>query len=762
MAILYEPNKPSKIAIVGEAPGEQEERTGKPFVGPSGRLLTKLCNQAGLSRFDCYITNVVDVRPPNNKFDALPLDVVMEGTKKLKERLEKWKPNVVLAVGAKPLEALTGLKQITRYRGAVMPSTLVPGLKIVATLHPANLLRGNMKMAPIVINDIAKAVRESKYPEIRQRDRNIEIVKDKIRALNLLNERPKKPIVIDIETAGHILTAFGVATSDKNGYSICIDLCRDVDVLKAIGRLCNSDVPKIYHNALYDVLWLAYYLNICTKNIYFDTMVAQHVCYPIYPKSLGFCASIWTDEAYWKDQGKEAFDPKNLRGYTDWDKLYTYNVKDCLLTYEIYNRLKQELKNNNLEDVFATDMSLLKPLLFAMLHGVDIDEEAKEIVEQKNEDVIRKLEILADEAIPDVNVKSHKQLKELFYDKWGFKPIKNKGRITTDTRALDKLEGLPTPYKPIIGLIRNLKDYYKRRTFYNITTDPDNRVRTAYKITGTISGRLSSAKGITGSGSNVQNVPKPMRRLYIPPKGYIFIQGDLSQAEARIVAALCGDLDWLHEFDVDDVYWSGAEFLFKKDRKYLIKSVHRQIAKKVSHATHYKMSWSLLRELIHCDAKTAKKLINYYYEMRPKLKDWQEGVAKQIRKDHEIRTPYGRRLIFPNNITDDDIRQAISFVPQSCCAQYNNNAWIRQYKEMPQSRILIQVHDSLVHAVPDNINVIKQTMKDMKRLTEVPLRIGDIDLIIPVDFEIGYNWYDMKECNIDNVEETYEILQNAA
>ena len=78
---------------------------------------------------------------------------------------------------------------------------------------------------------------------------------------------------------------------------------------------------------------------------------------------------------------------------------------------------------------------------------------------------------------------------------------------------------------------------------------------------------------------------------------------------------------------------------------------------------------------------------------------------------------------------------------------------------MPWAKGLLQVHDSLCSSVPDDLDTIKKSMRIMRELTEVPIRINNIDLVIPIDFEIGYDWYNLKECNIDNVEETYAGMQ---
>ena len=775
MAIFYEPKDgvSNSIAIVGEAPGKEEEESerkavdgrGTPFIGKSGRLLTKALGQGGINRYNCFITNVCNVRPPNNDFSKLPKVIVEEGKRKLKGDLERWKPNVIFAIGANALTALTGYTGIDVHRGAVMPCTLCKGMKVVATYHPAYLLRGNTKLYPILVSDAAKVKRESLFPEIREPYRNINILYDKIEAISKLQEltsEREKPVVIDIETAGHILTAFGIGTSKEEAYVVPIELCRDPGVLIEIAKFCRSDRPKIFHNACYDVLWLAYYLKILTKNIYFDTMLAQHACYPMWRKSLGFCASLWTDQPFWKDEGKEAFDPKNLKYFDRWDQLYRYNAKDVTVTYEIYEVLRQKLVELGVEDVFKFDMGMIGPCLTAMLKGIKVDKNREKGLLKRNGEVIEKLQRVADAAIPGVNVNSSKQLKELFYRDWGLKEVRIKGKVSTGARALAKLEMLPTPYQPIFGLIRELKKAKKATAFFKIEIDEDGRARTQYKIAGTVTGRLSSATGITDSGSNLQNIPPVAREAFVADDGCIFLNGDLATAETRFVAALCGDEDWLREIDEDDIHWVTAEGLFHLKREQMRKDFHRQLAKKVEHGTHYCMTSRLLGELLHKSAIEAKGLMESYHALRPKLRVWQEKVREEIKRKREIRTPFGRRLAYPGWIGEDDVRQAVAFVPQSCCAYYINRGWQRMYDKLGEGVVLLQVHDSLLVQCPNDIDVVVKTFENMKACTEVKWRINGIDLVVPLDIKIGYDWKNMKEVkDVEEVREKYNSFKSS-
>jgi uracil-DNA glycosylase family 4 len=110
----------ANIMLVGEAPGEQEAAQGKPFVGNAGRVLSELLNLAGLSRHECLIANVARERPPGNKIAyffedskmTAPKAIMREWIKTLKEEIEFYKPNIVVALGATAMWALTGMKVI--------------------------------------------------------------------------------------------------------------------------------------------------------------------------------------------------------------------------------------------------------------------------------------------------------------------------------------------------------------------------------------------------------------------------------------------------------------------------------------------------------------------------------------------------------------------------------------------------------------------------------------------------------------------------
>jgi uracil-DNA glycosylase len=137
-AVFADGNPNARLMVVGEAPGQQEDLTGLPFVGPAGKLLDLMLASIGLSRRDSvYIANVVKCRPPGNRNPER--DEIEACSPFLKKQIEIVKPEVLLAVGTFSAQLLTGTdKPIGKLRGSVYSYEGVP---LVITYHPAALLR---------------------------------------------------------------------------------------------------------------------------------------------------------------------------------------------------------------------------------------------------------------------------------------------------------------------------------------------------------------------------------------------------------------------------------------------------------------------------------------------------------------------------------------------------------------------------------------------------------------------------------------------
>lgn len=130
-------NPLAEIVFVGEAPGEEEDLQGEPFVGRAGQLLTRIIRAMGLAREDVYIANTLKHRPPNNR-NPLP-DEIKACTPWLDRQMDIIRPKVIITLGKFSTEYLSGNPEgITRVRGRWHEWR---GIPLMPTFHPSYLLR---------------------------------------------------------------------------------------------------------------------------------------------------------------------------------------------------------------------------------------------------------------------------------------------------------------------------------------------------------------------------------------------------------------------------------------------------------------------------------------------------------------------------------------------------------------------------------------------------------------------------------------------
>ncbi len=325
--------------IIGEAWGAEEERLGMPFVGASGQLLDELLEEAGLSRRDCHLTNVFNLRPkPKNdisnlcvpkKEDKLKLPPLAPAlyldqqywpeVQRLFREIEAVRPNLILSLGNTPLWALTQQTGISKVRGTIMGTSLPGpvGFKLLPTFHPAALLR-EQKLRPVVVMDLMKAKRQAEFPEIRRPKREIWI-EPELGTLQLFWDTHlarASEISFDIETAGDQITCIGFAPNKKVALVIpFVDNRKpngsywptpqhEIKAWQFVQRCLAHPARKIAQNGLFDVHWLWRKVGMVPFNFGEDTMLRHHAMQPESQKGLGFLGSIYTDEPAWKLMNK--------------------------------------------------------------------------------------------------------------------------------------------------------------------------------------------------------------------------------------------------------------------------------------------------------------------------------------------------------------------------------------------------------------------------------------------------------------------------
>lgn len=769
MIVKGEGDLKAKIWIIGEAPGVNEALRGKPFIGGAGLVLNSMLEQVGIRRENCYIDNIMQTQPPKNHFGAFyigadPSAELMQAHVRIKTLLGEHRPNVILALGEEALFALTGKRGILKWRGSILTCN---GIKIIPTLHPALIMK-QFEYRPQMVFDLQRAQEQSKSPKLPEIYKDNFIINPTFSQVmqNLKFLHTQEFVSFDIETdmvrlvkhkfaETHPITCLGFGWSKQD--AICIPLYYngieiwssgdEFQIIQAMRELfANPKIKFIAQNAQFDMTNLAFFYDFQVANLYTDTMIAQHCVYPELPKSLAFLTSIYTQRPYHKDMGK-------LPGA---DSTWIYNCLDCVTTWESARAIVQEAKEFKTWDFYLTHShELIKPLMNMQLRGVLINTQAQIQLEKDLTQDLITLESKLNKVVGySLNPASPKQMQAFLYDDLKLPPVFKKGiRKGKQAKVLsaneETLLELHAKYpNPVFQLIIDIRGIRKiLGTYVKAILGSDNRIRCAYKIDGTDTGRLASTKSIFNSGTNLQNIPRGpvVRQLFIPDPGMKFIEADLSQAEARVVAYLSEDMQLMELFNLNgDIHKHQAGRLFHKQVG-AVTPEERQKGKTVVHASNYKVTKRRLAKTLGCSEMEAQGFINQYFMLYPKIKIWHMDIDTQLKKTRVLCTPYGRKRMFFGRFDDALLRSAIAFVPQSTVSDLINLGLTKAWRNLPVGwEILMQVHDSILIQAPVETPNEIITKFCMFYLIN-PMIINNRKLIIPIDIKIGKDWGHMEK-----------------
>jgi uracil-DNA glycosylase family 4 len=777
--LIQQVNWDAKVMIVGESPGATEVVTGVPFSGGSGELLNRMLERAGIARRDCFITNLAHIQPPGNKFDwflkgGRVHPTLAEGVAQLSADIERLQPNLILAMGAEPLRFSTGKNGISKWRGSILehswkvnPAT-GKGYKVIATYHPAAILRIYDYKA-VADFDLIKAARERHFPEIIRPKRNFYLDPPQHERVALLEEMLcAEWLSVDIECTKRDSGTWALSCI---GFSDCPDRALVIPFGSAgangdIARALSHPIRKVMQNGTFDTTVLRQE-GFVVNNFAYDTMLGHHSLYTecagggdelssmsgkkrqaAIAKGLGFQTSIYTDEPFYKDDGKVWQETNDLQLF------WRYNALDAMVTREIQLVQQKEIKEFGVECVLEHEMSLVEPLMEMTRVGMRVDMKHREFLRTKISQEIVNLQKLVDYAAGgSLNVKSSPQVQELLYGKLGL-PIKRNrksGNPSADKDAIAELaKSSNHPVLHAIIQVRERRDLIER--YLNAAVDADGRMRCNFDITGTRTGRLSSRASIYGSGTNLQNQPDEIRRMFIPDDGKIFVYRDYSQAEARVVAYYAEEQALIDLFEDPnrDVHKENAARIFRKNIADVTHN-ERYLAKRVIHASNYGMLAPRLYDVVNQDAATtgvritisqARQLLDAYFMLYPKVREvfWKD-VENELRATRTLTTPFGRKRIFFGRWEDKFLKEAYAFKPQSTIGDLCCKALVNMHRTKNDTwDILVNVHDSILVQCPvDDASIVAKWMKEQM---DIPFEIKGKRVYVPTDCKVGYNWQD--------------------
>ncbi len=784
------------LAGCGEQPGYQEVRARppKPFIGPAGQGLDECLLMTKISRRDMYLTNVIkDLDQPLKHY----IDIDIRGKWAISEEgyeyindlgreLKALNLNCIIAFGNIALLALCNRVGITKWRGSVLESTLVPGLKVVPTFHPATFIppKFNFLNKPIICEDLMKAKYESTFKEIRRRERRIAIRPDfyqSIEALNYAIEEGLKGQIIglDIEVINREVDC--IAISWKPDESICIPFrCstgdyfnpdEELEIMKLIAKLIESDnIAKIGANFIFDTQFLFHKYGIVPRGRIHCTQIAQKISFPDFPAGLPAVTTMFTDVPYYKEDGKQWM----KMGLGSWDQWWTYNGMDALVPVESYPKQIEVLRKQDNVETYERQSKLIKPLLYMGERGIRVDVEGMIAYEEEQHKILDRLaEELNTEVGYEINYNSPQQLMNYFYKELGFKPYKKKnsqGQFveTSDVDALKRLSRQNVKAAQIMLDIRGLSK--RISTYLDIgKVDKDGRYRSSYKPVGAETGRLSSGETIFGSGGNQQNWPHDLLRFFLFDEGYIGYSIDLSQIENRIVAYTGGVISQIEAFEQGiDLHTLTASIIFGKPYDQISKidgsstlgdgrQSERYWGKKGNHGINYDESYKKFALVNEMPEGEAKRILEDIHRGFPQIRGgYHVMIQNMLKTNRTVTNLFGRTRLFlgpvfpsypnvPQTACNDTYRQAYAHFAQSTCADKINEQgieYIYYNQDLFKSvELLAQIHDSIVFQVPLSLpwSEHARILTLIKNSIETPLKWHQQTIQTPADLSIGLN-----------------------
>ncbi len=785
-----------KICFVGEAPGYDEVRYQRPFVGAAGQKLDTLLSRSGIVRQECRIDNVLQFRPAGNyvkpyidllKNPPFVSEIAEKNISALLERLIECKANVIVPLGGIALFALTRLKNITKRRGSILQSFPLHKewsrpRKVIPTIHPSAALR-MYEYNHFIAHDLKRIKRESEFPDIRLMKRNLILSPSFDEALEYIRKCSEfKLIAFDIEVTKEEISHVSLAVTPND--AICIPfydegrehftIYQESEIWRALGKLLsNPNVTKAGQNIGFDSTFVYRKLGIVIRPIE-DTMIAQQISFPDFPKGLDFIVSIHCNgEPYYKDEGKKWF--KNP--FATSLAFRRYSAMDSAVVMEAFPKLLSVLEHFHNIDTYKNQRNIVEPLTFMSERGINIDKEGLKKASINTEKKIGVLQKELNDIVGfELNTSSPKQVKDYFYIRKGIKPYVKKGKPTVDGKALKKIYVKGFKEADIMLELRHLRKM--KGTYYDVKLDPDDgRLRCSYDPVGTKQGRPSSSETIFDVGTNLLNQPPEMQKLMKPDLGYIMLSLDLSQAENRVVAYISNETRMIKAFELGvDIHKQTAGLIFNKPIEEVSdkpgscsigggKFSERFWGKKANHGLNYGEGYGTFADDYQISRREAKIIVDRYHSVYPGIRMWHSSIREQMSKNKTLINCYGRRRRFMGRWGDELFQEAYSFIPQSTIAdKFNKDGICYVYYNQDlfgEVELLNAIYDSILFQVPLDIGVERmyEIIMTIKRNLETPLTWKDKEFSIPADCKIGFNAYGDVEFGHKELEDKDNVVE---
>ena len=500
---------------------------------------------------------------------------------------------------------------------------------------------------------------------------------------------------------------------------------------KAVGQNLKFDIPILSRHGIHldkfhaDTMLMSYVLNSTATRHGMDKLASYYLDY----ETIKFSDVAGTASK------QISFSEVDIAVATN------YAAEDADITLRLFNKLSSLLKGKK------GQIKLLQEIEYPLVHvlaaveqnGAKID---KNKLAAHSQELSEKISELTSQAFAiageEFNLDSPKQLLEILYDKLQLPVLKKtpKGQPSTNEETLQRLSEEYDLPKIILQYrtLAKLKSTYTD-SLIKIENPKTKRIHTSYQQAITSTGRLSSTE------PNLQNIPiktaegRRIREAFVPEKGNVLISADYSQIELRIMAHLSKDKNLTNAFNAGlDVHSATAAEVFGVSLESVTED-QRRSAKAINFGLMYGMSAFGLTRQLDIPRAEAQKYLDTYFERYTGVKDYMANTKAQAKEDMFVETIMGRRLYLNEINAANGLRRqaaeraAINAPLQGSAADIIKKAMIDINtfldKELPQTRMIMQVHDELIFETPKaDAEEILPTSEDCIQSVKIHHKIG--------------------------------------
>lgn len=516
------------------------------------------------------------------------------------------------------------------------------------------------------------------------------------------------------------------------------DIKQIYDILEpdALKISAGMDVLAVYKERKYfDILLAAYLLNPLKNDYDAQSIAGEYLDLMIPDKKQAFGKMTYREALAEK--------PQEMHEFACFEAYVPFMASQVL-----YNCLEEQ---GMLSLLYEIEMPLTKVLFEMEKYGIMVrPDELKAYGEALTGRISELEKSICEQAGEQFNINSPKQLGEILFGKLGI--AGGKKTKTGYSTAADILEKLAPEY-PIVADILEYRGLAKLKSTYAdglaAYIDEGSRIHSTFNQTITATGRISSTE------PNLQNIPirmelgRQIRKVFVPAKGYLFMDADYSQIELRVLAHMSDDKQLIEAYQLEqDIHRITASKVFHTPFEE-VTDLQRRNAKAVNFGIVYGISSFGLSQDLSISRKEAAEYIEQYFATYPGIKNFLDRLVEDAKTKGYAKTMFGRRRPIPELASANFMqrsfgeRVAMNSPIQGTAADIIKLAmihvWARLKKEGLRSRLILQVHDELL------IETYESEEEQVRQiLSEEMQAAASLSVVLEIDLHTGMTWYDAK------------------